>query len=271
MARIRTIKPEFWTSEQVVECSIETRLLFVGVWNFCDDGGVMKNSPRQIKMQVFPADDYSSDDVRRMLDELVSNDLIHIYEVGNTSYIRVSGWHHQKIDRPNYKFPQPNGDVPTNKEHYLRCLEYRVRRTLDEQSPPEGSLREGKGKESKGEKTSEKKFSDDDLRLAEYMFEKIKVVLPKTKEPNLDNWADTIRLMRERDKLTHREIAGVFAWANDDDFWKTNILSPTKLREQFAVLHAKATKPKNPTAGNQSNQIDISKFGGFGEPSEGDE
>ena len=40
MARIRTIKPEFWTSEQVVDCSPTARLLFIGLWNFCDDGGV---------------------------------------------------------------------------------------------------------------------------------------------------------------------------------------------------------------------------------------
>ena len=39
MARIRSIKPEFWTAEQVMECSPMARLLFIGMWNFCDDGG----------------------------------------------------------------------------------------------------------------------------------------------------------------------------------------------------------------------------------------
>ena len=39
MARIRTVKPEFWASEQVMECSPIARLLFIGLWNFCDDAG----------------------------------------------------------------------------------------------------------------------------------------------------------------------------------------------------------------------------------------
>lgn len=34
MARIRTIKPEFWTSEQVMGCAPLARLLFIGLWNF---------------------------------------------------------------------------------------------------------------------------------------------------------------------------------------------------------------------------------------------
>ena len=31
MARIRSIKPEFWVSEQVAECSTSARLTFVGL------------------------------------------------------------------------------------------------------------------------------------------------------------------------------------------------------------------------------------------------
>jgi hypothetical protein len=39
MARIRTIKPEFWTDEKIVECSFEARLMFIGMFNFADDKG----------------------------------------------------------------------------------------------------------------------------------------------------------------------------------------------------------------------------------------
>ncbi len=57
MARIRTIKPEFWTSEQVMECAPLARLLFIGLWNFCDDAGRMALSPKRIKAQILPSDD----------------------------------------------------------------------------------------------------------------------------------------------------------------------------------------------------------------------
>lgn len=115
MARIRSIKPEFWTSEQVMECSTNARLLFIGLWNFCDDHGRHPSSPKQIKALVFPADDFSSDDVRRLLDELASNGLISFYAVDGKDYFQVTGWQHQKIDRPQSpKYPGPTDDGSPN-------------------------------------------------------------------------------------------------------------------------------------------------------------
>lgn len=143
MARIRTIKPEFWSSEQVMECSPIARLLFIGLWNFCDDGGNHVDSDRTIKAEIFPGDDISSQDVRRMLDELSSNGLIVMYSSNGKGFIHVTGWQHQKIDRPSYKHPAYLGDESPS-----------IRRTIDEDSPPEGKGREGKGKEGNGEDQS---------------------------------------------------------------------------------------------------------------------
>lgn len=108
MARIRTIKPEFWTHAQIVECSTNARLLFIGLWNFCDDAGRHPLALKQIKAEIFPADPFDPDTIRRMIDELSSNDLITIYTVENKEYLSVNGWHHQKIDRGNpAKYPGP--------------------------------------------------------------------------------------------------------------------------------------------------------------------
>lgn len=108
MPRIRSIKPEFWTSGQIIECSTNARLLFIGLWNFCDDEGRHTYRPKQIKAEVFPADDISADDILRMLDELSSNDLITVYEHDSQRFLQVNGWHHQKIDRPQpAKHPGP--------------------------------------------------------------------------------------------------------------------------------------------------------------------
>ncbi len=84
----------------------------------------------------------------------------------------------------------------------------------------------------------ENKYSPDDKRLAEYIYQRVLIVAPKAKAPNIGKWASVIRLMRERDNLNYREIAEVFTWANSHHFWQTNILSPEKLRNQFATLHA---------------------------------
>lgn len=133
MARIRTVKPEFWSSEQVMECSPMARLMFIGLWNFCDDAGNHVASAKTIKAEIFPGDDISSADVQRMLDELSSNSLIAFYANDSKEYLHVTGWKkHQKIDKPTYKHPSFSADA---------------RRGLDESSPPEGNGREGKGKE----------------------------------------------------------------------------------------------------------------------------
>jgi hypothetical protein len=71
------------------------------------------------------------------------------------------------------------------------------------------------------------------------MFAMILEVAPKTKKPDFDKWADDIRKMVELDKHTPEEIAKVFEWTNRDNFWRTNILSPSKLRQKFSQLHAK--------------------------------
>ncbi|NBA79038.1 hypothetical protein GVN15_00205 [Pseudomonas putida] len=113
MARIRTIKPEFWTSEQVMECSAMARLLFIGIWNFCDDAGNHPMSPKTIKALVFPGDDITALAVEGLLTELVTNRLITLYEASSKQYLHVNGWHHQKIDRPTVKHPEFVEPSPT--------------------------------------------------------------------------------------------------------------------------------------------------------------
>ena len=135
MARIRTIKPEFWTSEQIVECSPIARLLFIGMWNFCDDGGNHPASAKTLKMQIFPGDDIAISQIEALVAELVAAGLLSEYLAEGRRYWNVTGWKHQKIERPSYKYPRPIDDNSPND-----------RRQLDARHPPEGKGREGKGK-----------------------------------------------------------------------------------------------------------------------------
>lgn len=113
MARIRTIKPEFWTSGQLAECSRDARLLFIGLWNFCDDAGRLPFRPKEIKAKVFPTDDILSDTVTVWLRELSGNGLILVYSVDGTEFLQVTGWHHQYIaKRQTAKYPSPDDGVP---------------------------------------------------------------------------------------------------------------------------------------------------------------
>lgn len=69
----------------------------------------------------------------------------------------------------------------------------------------------------------------------------------KFKEPNLQKWADDFRLMIDRDKRTVEQIVNLIDWCQEDNFWKSNILSPAKLRKQYdqLVMKIKAEEQKN--------------------------
>lgn len=118
--------------------------------------------------------------------------------------------------------------------------------TANEQ--PVNTLKEGQerqeGKKDKNSSCRTNKFSDADMAFAEWMYSKIAELGRSVKSPNFNAWANTVRLMRERDKRTHADQRRVFEWANGDGFWSTNILSPDKLREKFDELSLKMERQK---------------------------
>lgn len=137
MARIRTIKPEFWTNERVMECSMAARLLFIGMWNFADDLGRLALAPKTLKAQIMPSDDVTSDTILGMVQELSSNGLVLIYEVDERQYIQITGWQHQRIDKP-----QP-GRCPSPVNGYSESIRGMV--------ATEGKVGDSKGEEGSSE------------------------------------------------------------------------------------------------------------------------
>lgn len=102
MARIRTVKPEFWTDETLAELTRDVRLLFLGLLNHVDDEGRCVDNEKLVKAAVFPLDDdVDSTIVRRWLDELSTTRRVVLYEVAGRRYLQVANFKkHQKIDRP---------------------------------------------------------------------------------------------------------------------------------------------------------------------------
>ena len=140
MARNRMIKPEFWTSEQVVECSTSARLLFIGMWNFADDAGNQPASFARMKMLIFPGDDFTLSAIEGYVQELTDARLLEVYTVESERFVHITGWHHQRIDRPTIVYPpHPGGDDSAS-----------TRRALDEHSiPSEAKRSEAKRSEEK--------------------------------------------------------------------------------------------------------------------------
>lgn len=120
---------------------------------------------------------------------------------------------------------------------------------------PQSKVKESKEKKSKGNKrtTSPKQVYNEDsihYKLALRLYQNILANNPDYKEPNLQNWANDVRLMIERDQRTEEQITYLMDWVQNDSFWKTNILSVSKLREKFDQLAMRVKediKKKNKT------------------------
>lgn len=109
--RIRSIKPEFWRSQDVADLPREVRLLWIGLWSYVDDNGVGVDDFRVIAAELFALDDpvEAREFVRDGLATLSRGFQIARYVVDGRSYLRINGWdEHQKIDHPGKsRFPLP--------------------------------------------------------------------------------------------------------------------------------------------------------------------
>ena len=94
MARIRYIKPEFFSDEDLAELKFETRLTFAGLWCFADRLGRLEDRPKFLKAMIFP---YDNVDMEKQLQALSAKPFIQRYEVEGKKFIQIINWEkHQK-------------------------------------------------------------------------------------------------------------------------------------------------------------------------------
>ena len=110
MARKRMIDPKFWSDDKMMALTPRHRLLFIGIWNFSDDGGIHKNSNNMLKAEVFPCDDIIVEEVGKLKDELIELELIIPFQSNGIELFYVKNWKiYQSIQKPipsKYKLPE---------------------------------------------------------------------------------------------------------------------------------------------------------------------
>lgn len=98
MARIRTVKPEFWTDGRMVKLGPFIRLFYIGTWNFalCDQGH-LPDDPMSLKLKILPADPVDADE---LVDALVADGrLIRKTTEDGRKYLHILRLsEHQKVD-----------------------------------------------------------------------------------------------------------------------------------------------------------------------------
>lgn len=106
MARIRSVRPETWSDPVFCALTAEARLLYIALWNYCDDQGRGRFLPKSIEGFAFPRETV---DVDGLLGELVGAGRIRVYESNGEEFFFVPKWgRHQKPNRPTpSNLPEP--------------------------------------------------------------------------------------------------------------------------------------------------------------------
>jgi hypothetical protein len=124
MARIRSIKPEYWSDERMATVGLEARLLFIGLLNLADDEGRLRGHPALIRGALFPYDDLTNAQVAGWLEELEAAGRIQRYQADGESFVWVRNFgKHQKIDHPSAsKLPAPPAESSESPRELSRAL-----------------------------------------------------------------------------------------------------------------------------------------------------
>lgn len=102
MARIRSIKPKFWDDVKIGRISRDARLLYIGLWTFADDLGVVIADPLWLKAKIFPYDQIQLQQLEAWLKVLEETGFIsHLTVQSESFYYLPTFSRHQVINRPN--------------------------------------------------------------------------------------------------------------------------------------------------------------------------
>ena len=140
MARIRSIKPDFFRHDALQDAEIANpgkypMMVFAGLWGHCDSKGRFEWRPRQLKLDILP---FLPFDMAETLEILAKSGMVNRYEVDGKSYGEIPTFEkHQRLSGKEVtegeKHPEPNGEATGKQSGSNR----------DEQESQEGKGREG--------------------------------------------------------------------------------------------------------------------------------
>lgn len=160
MARIRTVKPKFWDDSKLSKVSRDARLLFVGMWNFADDCGVLLGEPVWIKSKVFPYDIITPEQFQCWIKELLDISVIVPGTFREETFYHIKNFtRHQVINKPNNDdLYIPKDCISTSFNQSINdnvlITEHSGINTVSIRGGEERKGKEGKGKEGRGEEGS---------------------------------------------------------------------------------------------------------------------
>jgi hypothetical protein len=261
--RIRSLKPEFWSSFSVAKLSEPALILAIGLLNHSCDAGYFEADPRIIKAAIFPLREPSRS-IPGCLSELVGIGYIEVREAHDGRLVGhvVKFGVHQVINKPGKTVSKACRDYSNGRECQL-FTQLEGTQALHLSGSPTGILPEpsekkpagtgnreqGKGAgisscpnsappdsdEVKGEASEKKNPSEEGSRFVDWFLRLL--VETESPEPKLTPairaiWATCYDRMIRIDGRTKEQVKEVCRWARSDSFWRSNFLSPVKLRDK---------------------------------------
>ncbi len=94
MARIRYLKPEFFTDEELAELPFKTRLFYSGLWTLADKEGRLEYRPKYLKAMIFP---YDPGGVEKEIEDLCKpkssgRPFLQFYSINGFDYLQILSW-----------------------------------------------------------------------------------------------------------------------------------------------------------------------------------
>lgn len=177
---------------------------------------------------------WSNKKVKRFLDCLVADQMLSYKSTTKKTYLTVE----------NYDFYQSPQGVKAPPMHHEGTTEAFQKHTNKNDKELNNDKERNKGNKTSSRKRSAYEPDSIPFRSASYLLEKIREHSPNVKEPNLQQWANDMRLLIETDKREPNTIASVIDWSTSNSFWQSNILSASKLREKFDTLQSQMNRDK---------------------------
>lgn len=128
MARIRTIKPEFFTSPDVAAVDFPVRLFYQALWCWADDFGIGETNLNGLLGFAFPdSDGFSAQDLRRFCADCAQHFGTTFYTVRGRHYYAIKTWEeHQKTERREQRRRHPTPEDPdaTPDQRIYDCADF---------------------------------------------------------------------------------------------------------------------------------------------------
>lgn len=217
MARIRTIKPEFWEDEKIGKLPIPCRLFFIGCWNFADDFGVIKGNAALLKSQIFPYDEnLRVSEIKKWIDALVdARMLVPIIHAEESYYFIRTFRSHQVLDKRYDKSYIGKGIVKeliskalndnvvnttsTLRDDVVLTTEEKEEEKEDKKESPNGDKKEAKASSSASSNPDFLKFNDWLKRNAPYC----------SNAKNFSSQITEAEFLKLKEKYTGKQIADI--------------------------------------------------------------